>query len=521
MSRISYSVQEGSTGVLYLTNDDGNVEIYQPNCDLEKAREYLYEFHELTTNFNKQIKDSFFINGADWYSATISKTYWQFFFQYVKYESLIERWRKGEIKFNKIGPGRFNNLMKLFLCNEKTVTSKIRNYIRRMIASLVMHRNNIIVKKNNESKKNILFLRENLFDFRTNLIINEMQSQFSVVQLIPFPKKKPFTMFDSSYCIWPIGHSNYNLPDNLLNAHVNEHSFWIYKFALKFTKQLIVEHLTKYNLLKINMSGNQFDAMVGIDDCNWSYPFIHAAKDIKIKCIGIQHGHYAKRHEAYVMRNINNHLWYDYLLVWGDYWRELFLRYNKIFKPENVIVASKLERAIFSTTKHNDHYKIIPKKPFSKTILIPYEFLADTILIGKFIKEFCIHGFSVYFKPRMDENIEDQIKSYNLGVVADKLTILYEINHEIMANIDIVAGTMTTLLYDLLPYNKPTWILETPYRFHDDMVENGLAHLFTWKDLEKIDNIYNEDMNKTINIDGSFFVGDAKISETISNLITE
>jgi hypothetical protein len=148
MSRISsYSVQEGNTGILYLTNDDGNVEVYQPNCDLDKAREYLYEFHELETNLNKKIKDSFFINGVDWYSTTISKTYWQFFFQYVKYESLIERWRKGEITFNKIGPGRFKNLMNLFLCNEITVKTKIRNYIRRMIASLIMHRNSIVVTK--------------------------------------------------------------------------------------------------------------------------------------------------------------------------------------------------------------------------------------------------------------------------------------------------------------------------------------------------------------------------------------
>jgi len=269
------------------------------------------------------------------------------------------------------------------------------------------------------------------------------------------------------------------------------------------------------------MSGIQSDAMVGIDDCNWSYPFIYAAKDNKIKCIGIQHGHYAERHEAYVMRNINNHLWYDYLLVWGDYWRELFLRHNKIFKPENIVVASKLERSGFPTTKHNDHYKIIPKKPFSKTILIPYEFLADTILIGKFIKEFCKRGFNVYFKFRADENIDDQIKSYELDDYADKLTMLYEINPAIMANIDIVAGTMTTLLYDLLPYNKPTWILETPYRFHDDMAENGLAHIFTWNDLERIDIIYNEDMKKHININGAYFFGDVKIPEAISGLIGE
>jgi hypothetical protein len=34
---------------------------------------------------------------------------------------------------------------------------------------------------------------------------------------------------------------------------------------------------------------------------------------------------------------------------------------------------------------------------------------------------------------------------------------------------------MTTLLYDLLPYGKETWVLDTEFRLLDDMVADGLA----------------------------------------------
>ena len=86
----------------------------------------------------------------------------------------------------------------------------------------------------------------------------------------------------------------------------------------------------------------------------------------------------------------------------------------------------------------------------SRSILIPYEFLADTIAIGVYIKVFYANNFDIYFKPRSDEDIEDQIKAYSLGDIENKLIIIDEITPEIMSNIDIVAGTQTTLLYDLL-----------------------------------------------------------------------
>ena len=37
-----YSVKEGITSVLELIDEAGNVEIFQPDCDLDKAQALLY-----------------------------------------------------------------------------------------------------------------------------------------------------------------------------------------------------------------------------------------------------------------------------------------------------------------------------------------------------------------------------------------------------------------------------------------------------------------------------------------------
>ncbi len=45
-----------------------------------------------------------------------------------------------------------------------------------------------------------------------------------------------------------------------------------------------------------------------------------------------------------------------------------------------------------------------------------------------------------------------------------------------MEQVDIIAGAVTTLLYELLPDGKIVWIFETENRHLDDLVEDGFGH---------------------------------------------
>ena len=504
MSCITYSVKEGGTGVLHLTDENGRESVYQPNCDLDKTQRLLYEYHALNTSNNKLIKESFVIDGVDWYPSSVSMLYWQFFFQYVKYESLIEDWKNNKIDFSRIEQGKFKRLLISLGYSKNNSKPLIVNMLRKILSKLIMLRNKVVVSSDIEK---ILFLRQSLNDFRSNEILQNIQKVYPVVQLIPFPRKKlSHIMFNSSICILPVSHGSCNYIDLL---KINDKSRWIYHYAIIYTREIISQHITSYKLFNKYMSISKYKLFLGMDDCNYPYPYIYAAQDNGLKCIGIQHGGYAKRHEAYAMNYLNSHRWYDYLLVWGGYWKKVFLDNNKIFPSKNVFITSN---------KHNYYYTILPKISKNRSILFPYEFLADTILVGKFITILYANKFDIYFKPREDDTVKNQIKAYNLGDIENKLIIVRKITPSVMCSVDIVAGTMTTLLYDLLAYGKPIWILETPFKLQEDMVENGLARLISWNDLDDIITIYNKDMNSNKEVDIEYLNGDTPLEKAIDEI---
>jgi hypothetical protein len=59
-----------------------------------------------------------------------------------------------------------------------------------------------------------------------------------------------------------------------------------------------------------------------------------------------------------------------------------------------------------------------------------------------------------------------------------------------MRDIDVVAGTMTTLVYELLPFRKATWIFDVEYKHLEDLVEQGLAYKVRYEDLATLDQRY-------------------------------
>ena len=100
-------------------------------------------------------------------------------------------------------------------------------------------------------------------------------------------------------------------------------------------------------------------------------------------------------------------------------------------------------------------------------------------------------GYNVHFKPRTDEALNDQLEAYCLPeAYVEKMKVVPHITPEFMQTIDIVTGTMTTLVYQLLPYHKVTWILDTEYRYLDHLVEEGLAHKVRYEDLDTLDERY-------------------------------
>jgi hypothetical protein len=81
-----------------------------------------------------------------------------------------------------------------------------------------------------------------------------------------------------------------------------------------------------------------------------------------------------------------------------------------------------------------------------------------------------------------------------------------------MQRIDIVAGTMTTLVYELLPFEKIVWVFETEYRHLEDLVEDGLAHKVRLEDLGYLRDRYFQ----RTTIEPEYFFCQEKLKETLS-----
>ena len=130
-----YSVKEGITVVLELIDDAGNVEIFQPDCDLDKAQSVLYQFYNIPTSSGINVKDAFIHEDTDWFPTTISKVYWQYFYQVVKYRPLLEKYLLGQVEFKSISPGKFYNLIQIILKAQGKDKGIFKNLIRKMYTS--------------------------------------------------------------------------------------------------------------------------------------------------------------------------------------------------------------------------------------------------------------------------------------------------------------------------------------------------------------------------------------------------
>jgi len=508
-----YLASEGSTGVLYIQKLDINKKfIYQPNCDMDETRKWLYEFYELKTHGGVLVKNAFVIDGIDWFPSAISELTWQFFYQFIKYKNLIEEIKIQEVDFIPTGGGRFIGFLSNIglLRESKFYCRPLRLIARNILNRLIILRNKLII---HITPSTILFLRNTADDFRSAELVSQLQEEFDVIQMLPLTSKTIVRyFFNRSICFRPFACNSIRQP---IQIELQTTQHWIHAAALEFVKTKIDKQLNYMASLKHYFSANSYAAFISMDDCNYTFPYIYSAQNVGITTIGIQHGLYSRYHEAYTMRGIDNYRWFDCLIVWGAYWKKIFLENNKKYTIKDIFI---------STNKHSYNYSKVEgfHKFGSKSILIPYEFLTDTILIGKFIQHLVDDGFTIYFKIRPDENTVDQIKSYHLNEsTVAKLRLVQTITPELMERIDVVAGSYSSVIYDTLPYNKIIWVFETPFRFLDDLIDKGFARQVSFDDLKNIVEIYNSDISDRKNINPSYFFGNAKISDVVRQILVK
>ena len=479
-------VEEGPTGILRLTRPDGSPETYLPNCDMDAAIELLKEFQELKDlTTGTSLKDNYHCEGFDWYPTMVSQLFWYVFLPWVKYAPLAADAFQGRKTFVFEGLGNFRGLMlTLDLASGQGPRVSWKLHIHEWLWKLS---NELLVRR---KKRDVVFFRFAAKDFRSKAILQALDSLgINYIPAVPshgiwtaaanILRRGPDYFFAQPPPVWHgnrFGHS-YDLTGFSVEKSV------LFSAAVALVERTLTSCVADMRLHRRWL--RQFGARVfyGFDDVNtYIFPLLYAARSLGLFTLGHQHGAYAKRHAGYTMPGLpdRSSVWFDRVLVWGSYWRDKMIREAPVHPPEIWAVGSnKLKHAY--TPSRGQASSAAPSN-----ILIPYEFLADTATIGKFIQRFVDSGYTVWFRPRPDEPVNTQLDAYVLPEeTRGKLRLAQgPLNDELLSKIDIVAGTMTTMIYELLPAGKIVWYLDTPYRHLQDLVEEGLAHRIRIEDIQ-------------------------------------
>lgn len=498
-----YKAREGNTGILFLTDADGKEERYIPDYDLDKARELLLELQEFKDADGKCLKDNYWAEGFNWYPAMVSYLYWHVFFQYVKYKPLlhdlldnkIECWHENKVNFRNITTFIKKGIVK-------------SSFKTRLFFFLVEVNNWIVIRK---YQADLMFFRFSLDDFRSKEIgktLEELGVQY--LQVLPpdriaslirnIFKVKPYYFFGGSYSN-NIFRKSYNLDQ------YDKYKQVLFGKAIKYVEMSASAYIREYKKHLRLLRGTSFKTFYGLDDCNgYIFPILYACRQNGIRTVAHQHGAYVKRHAGYIMEGITKeqYRWFDKVIVWGEYWKDHLLKISKVYSPEIIVIGSNKLSWKYENNNNDD------TKP--QNILIPYEFLTNTYKVGLYIQKFIDMGFNVFFKPRSDERLEDQLEAYCLPKeYLQKIKILHTLDSKVMKGIDIIAGTMTTLIYELLPFQKIVWILDTEYKHLEDLIEDGFAHKVKYDDLHSLDARF---FTKTL-ADKNFFFDPVSLEETL------
>ncbi len=175
----------------------------------------------------------------------------------------------------------------------------------------------------------------------------------------------------------------------------------------------------------------------------------------------------------------------DKFFLFSRYWINELLRLGSIFDKKELEVGGDIKEDRFDANQNAPY----PKKHSGITVLVSYETQAPKAEVRKYIEKILnCPDMRIIFSVRPGRNIKDQLSEYGLENMPDNFSITSNLE-EIINDIDVVVGTQSTLLYDMVGYLKPVIVLKTEMDMLDGMTINGLAELLDIDDINFCEHI--------------------------------
>jgi len=487
-------IREGNSGILYLRREDGSQERFVPDCDLKEADRLIDRFYQMNKG-GISIRDSFWHDGINWFPTTMALLCWRFLYNYVKYRQFLERYplEQHEFVFTRRGDfAEFHDLLLTYSSQYKRgISYRLKFLKNRISAAAVKWHNRRVFRFYPDTT--LLFFRHSLQDFRTieakktldelgiqyletvtytsrqllsNLLARSPEPLFFLVQLMVSNALQRFTL---PQIATPLLDRVFKAATYALQDQINS-----FRATHKFSKKILANTPVR--------------CLYGIDDTNFIYYLIYACRDNGIKTIGHQHGaSYGPYDFPYILKGFgqDEYQWFDKLLVWGEFWKKRILLHSRCYPEEQISIGTNIRSLLYPKS-------VDPSIQMGrKNIFIPAEEKTDTFTVGKYICALQDLGYVIYMKFRQDEDVSNQIETYCLPSDREKQVVRVDmITDELMTNIDIVAGTYSTVMFELFPYMKETWLLDTKFVYAEDLVKMGIAKFIRLDHLnEDIDHV--------------------------------
>jgi len=255
--------------------------------------------------------------------------------------------------------------------------------------------------------------------------------------------------------------------EDLMRFQEKERSF-VRNVALGYFQRAALSSF-RARFLKRLLSASSIKAFWTIDDARNYAEILVVCKDLGIPAEAFQHGIYSSYFIGYLLCDdcqgrviAPDHLW-----VTNDYWKGELKRLGCVVSDDRVLVSGPQRKTDLAPLPVDDGYI---------GVMFLYETETDKEVLRAYLLQMLDDkSVKVFFKVRRDRDTQSQLAEYGLDKgMRDKLTVMSETK---LDYIDVVLGTYSTFLYEMVESGRPVAILKTRNTFGKDMITNGLADL--------------------------------------------
>jgi hypothetical protein len=253
------------------------------------------------------------------------------------------------------------------------------------------------------------------------------------------------------------------------------------------------------------------------DTRNYS-ELVAACNDLGIKTYGFQSGNLNKYDVGYLDYGAaeGRLMKPQVLFVETAYWKRELLRLGTYFPESELEVGGNMK----------EDYRPEPDPLQGAggplTVLIPYETFAPKHEIVAYIRKLlACPGLSVVFKFRADRDLAAQAREYGLEGLSGNLTLITRLSE--ISGFDVVAGTYSTFLYEMVGRCKPVAYLKTSFDLGEGLLINGLAQELSNEDpdfegtLERLRSISPETLRERKE---KLFAGAVSLAKTLGSILS-